>query len=89
MRKCFIGLGHFVDLIAFANGISLSLIRFEDFCRQSFLHRDAFAGIGKINQPAQGERELTVRRDFERNLVSGAADAAGLKIGRASCRERV
>ena len=39
-----------------------------------------FAGIGEIHQPAQGQSELAIRRNFQRHLIGGAADAAGLNF---------
>ena len=65
-----------MNLVAFADGIALALISFEDFSGKRLLHRDAFAGIGEINQPSERERELTVGRDFERHLIGGPAYAA-------------
>ena len=76
MCKCLISLGHFVNFVPFANGIALPLIRIENFRSQRFFHGNAFAAVGKIDQPAQGQRELAVGRDFQRDLVSGAANAA-------------
>src|SRR5262245_39826728 len=51
MCKCLVGLGHLEDFVAFADGIALPLVGIEDFRGERFLHRDAFAGIGKIHQP--------------------------------------
>src|SRR5258706_5696112 len=78
MRKCFIGLGHLMDLIAFADGIALPQAGLQYFSRQGLFHGNTLPGVGKINQPAQRQRELAVGGDFQRNLVSGAADPAGL-----------
>ena len=42
--------------------------------------RYGFARIGEINEPAQGERELTIARHFHRHLISRTAHAAGLNL---------
>src|SRR5258706_13948961 len=78
MRKCFIGLGHLMDLIAFADGIALPQVGLQYFSRQGLFHGNTLPGVGKINQPAQRQRELAVGGDFRRNRGSGAADPAGL-----------
>ena len=58
MRKGLVGLRHLMHLITFADRIALPLVSFEDFRRERFLHRHAFAGIRKIHQPAQREGKL-------------------------------
>jgi hypothetical protein len=78
MRKGLVGLRHLVDFVAFADGVPLPLIGFEDFRRERGLHRRAFAGVREIHDPAQGERVLAVGRNFQRHLIGRATDAAGL-----------
>jgi len=62
MCECLVRLRHLMDFVAFADGVPLPLISFKDFGRERGLHRHAFAGIGKINDPAQRERVLAVDR---------------------------
>lgn len=80
MGEGFVGLGHFMDLIAFADRVALSLVGFQDFGCKCIAHRNAFAGIGKINDPAQRQRVLAIGRDFHRDLIGCATDAAGFGL---------
>ena len=58
MRERFVGLRHLVDFVALADGVSLALVGVQDFGSEGFLHGDAFAGIGKIHEPPERQREL-------------------------------
>src|SRR6266850_3086284 len=80
MCKCFIGLGHLMHLIAFADRIALAEVGLQNFSRQGLFHGNTLPGIGKINQPAQRQRKLAVGRDFQRHLVSGPAHPARLHL---------
>src|SRR5579862_10067927 len=60
MCKRLVGLGHFVHLVALANRVPLPLIRLQNFRRQRFAHGRAFASVGKIHNPPQGQRGLPV-----------------------------
>jgi hypothetical protein len=80
MRKCFVCLGHLVDFVPFTDGITLALVSFKYLSRKGFLHRHAFAAVGKIHQPAQGQRELAIGGNFEGDLVGCAADATGFYL---------
>ena len=75
MCKGFVRLRHLVHLITFADGITLPLVSLQDLGRQRFSHRDPLASIRKIYQPPQRQCKLPIRRHFERDLVSCAADA--------------
>jgi putative glutamine amidotransferase len=47
--------GTFVNVVPFADRVALPLIGFHDLTRERLAHGHAFAGIGKIHQPAQGQ----------------------------------
>ena len=68
MGERLVRLGHFMNFVAFANGIALALIGFQDFRRQRFFHGNALARVRKINQPSQRQGELPLRRHFQRHL---------------------
>src|SRR5438552_15336200 len=55
MCKCLVGLRHFMDLVTFANRVSLSLVSIHDFRGQGLLHRNPLAGFREIYQPAQSQ----------------------------------
>jgi hypothetical protein len=82
MSKSFVGLGHLMDFVAFADGIALALVGFEDFGGERFAHGRAFAGIREIHDPAQGERGLPVAPPTRRALVS----MRGLVLSTARCK---
>src|SRR5258708_25073922 len=65
MRKCLVGLGHFVDFVPFADGVALPLISFHDLGGKGLLHRQAFSRVGEIHQPAKGQGELAIRRHLQ------------------------
>src|SRR2546421_3651600 len=44
MCKCFIGLGHLMHLVPFANRIALAQIGLQNFGRQGFFHGNTLAG---------------------------------------------
>ena len=55
MRERLVRLRHLVNFVAFANGIPLPLIGFENFRGERVAHRLAFAGISEIDDPAEGQ----------------------------------
>jgi len=59
---------------------SPALDRLPKSPRERDAHRRAFAGIREIHDPAERERILTVRRNFQRHLIRGATDATGLRF---------
>src|SRR5208283_581343 len=78
MSECLVGLRHLVNFVAFADGVPLPLISLHDFRRERFAHGRALAGVREIHNPAERQGGLPVRWHFQRNLIRGAADAAGL-----------
>src|SRR5262249_3889263 len=43
-------------------------------------HRLAFASVGEFHDPAERERVLAVGGNFQRHLIRGTTDAAGLRL---------
>ena len=43
-------------------------------------HRHALAGGGGVDDPAEGQALLALKRNFDRHLVGGATDAAALHL---------
>ena len=72
MREGFIGLGHLVNFVTFADGVPLPLIGFKDFRGERGLHGLALAVVRKIHNPAERKGVLAVGGDFQRHLVRGA-----------------
>jgi hypothetical protein len=87
-----VGLGHFVNIVALADGSTLALVGLHDLGCERLAHGRTFPGIGEIHDPAQGQGGLAVRRNLQRHLIGGATHAArlvsmrGLALSTARCK---
>ena len=77
MGESLVGLGHFVHVIPFPDGIAGALGCVENLGGKGLLHGDAFPGVRVIHEPAHGQRRLTVSGHFQGDLICGATDTAG------------
>lgn len=85
--------GHAVDVVALFDGGTDAVVGIHDFGGEFLTVGVVFriaAFARKLDEPADRERELAARRDWHRNLVSSATDAAttyfgfGLDVGERS-----
>ena len=78
MGKGAVGLSHFMNVVALANGRTLIVGGFLDFVGESLVHRHTLAVAGVVHNPAHSQGFGTGRIHFKRHLVSSATDAAAL-----------
>src|SRR6478609_1397132 len=73
-----IGLGHLVHFFLLLHHAAGVVVGVDDLGGDGLAHRDALAAVGGVNNPAESQGLLALERDFNRNLVGGATDAAAL-----------
>ena len=69
-----------MDFVPLSNGVALSLVGFQNFGGEGGLHGLAFAGVGKLDDPAEGERVLAIgdsRNDVPMLRWAGTGIAMG------------
>src|ERR1700679_3627804 len=78
MRKGLVGLGHAVHIFLLLHRRAAPVGGIEQLIAQLVDHA-LFAAVAAVgDQPADGQRGAPLRVHFDRNLVVGAAHAAGL-----------
>ncbi len=78
MGKGLIGLGHAMGVIAPLDRAAAIGGRIKKLAGKFLRHRLFVAGLGKADQPPDGQGLLTVPAHLDRHLIGGAADSAGL-----------
>src|SRR6478736_2117842 len=73
-----VGLGHLVHFFLLLHHAAGVVVGVDDLGGDGLAHRDALAAVGGVNNPAESQGLLALERDFNRNLVGGATDAAAL-----------
>src|SRR3954468_3856033 len=73
-----VGLGHAVHFVPLLHGAATAFRGFHEFVCQAQGHGLFAALLGGFLQPAHGQGQATDRAHFDRHLVVGAADTAGL-----------
>src|ERR1700750_956113 len=77
MRKCPVGLGHAVRILALLDGVSPAVGCVEQLAREPLGHRFFVALARGRDDPADAERLPTRRANLNRHLVGRPADAPG------------
>ena len=80
MGERLVGLGHAVDVVLPLPGAALLLVRVEDLAGEALGHRVLATGAGELDQPADREGAGAAGGNLDRDLVGGAADAAGADL---------
>src|SRR5277367_3983166 len=80
VRERLVGLGHAVSIFALANRGAPILGGLHQFGSQAMCHGFFAAGGCRLNDPPHCERLAAVGANFDRHLVGGAADPAGLHL---------
>src|SRR6476661_10674678 len=80
VREGLVGLGHLVGVLALLHSGTEAVGRVEDLVHQPLGHRLLATVRGVADEPAQGQRRLSVGLDLDRDLVGRTADAAGLDL---------
>src|SRR6185369_16153788 len=78
MAEGLVGLRHLVRVFASLDRCAEAVHRVDELGGQLLAHALAVALAGRLDEPADAEREAAVAPDLDRDLVGGAADAAGL-----------
>src|SRR5258705_252434 len=76
VREGAVGFRHPVHVFTLLDGVSPAIRRVEQLGREPLRHRLFIAFARRRNQPADPERLPAHRADFDRHLISSAADAA-------------
>ena len=79
MAEGLVGLGHLVGVLATLHGRAEAVHGIDERGGELLAHRLAVALAGRLDEPPDAEREAAVAADLDRDLVGGAADAAGVK----------
>src|SRR5262245_33056897 len=77
MGERLVGVGHFMGVFALLDGVAASIEGVEQLGGEFLGHAVARAVARGLDDPADGERLTALRANLDRNLVGGAADAAG------------
>src|SRR5882724_2988155 len=75
-----IRLRHLVRVFLLLHDTAGVVVGVDDLGREGLPHRRALATRGRVNDPAQREALLALKRNFHRHLVGGATDAAALHL---------
>ena len=78
MREGLVGFSHTMDFIALLNGTAAVFSGVEQFAGEALRHRLFGTALSRFTEPAHRESEATNGTDFDRDLIVGAANAAGL-----------
>ena len=73
-----VGLGHTVHLFLTLHGSAGVVAGIQQFAGQALSHGLFTAFPGKVDDPAESQRLTALGADFDRHLIGGAANAAGL-----------
>src|SRR5260370_34531408 len=76
VREGAVGFRHPMHVFTLLDGVSPAIRCVEQFGREPLRHRLFIAFARRRNQPADPERLPAPRAYFDRDLISGAADAA-------------
>src|SRR3954453_837967 len=82
MREGLVGLRHAVDVVLALVGAALLGLGVHQLVGEPLGHRLLAALARELDQPAHGQRAGTPRRDLDRHLVGGAADATRFDLER-------
>src|SRR5256885_12976996 len=80
MAEGLVGLGHLVRVFTSLDRRAEAVHRVHELCGELLAHALAAALAGGLDQPADAERKASIAADLDRDLVGGAADAAGLDL---------
>src|SRR6185312_11232376 len=80
MGEGLVGLCHLVGIFTTLDCSAKTVGGIQDFVAQALGHGLLAASLRVANQPAQCEGGLATRLDFNRNLVGGATNTAGLDL---------
>src|SRR5438128_1067939 len=72
VSKSAIRLSHLVGIFFFLNDTARVVVGIDDLGRERFLHRNALARSGCIDDPAKRQALLTFVRNFNRHLIGRA-----------------
>lgn len=73
-------LGHFVNIIALADGVAGVVGSILDLVGESDVHWGALFGTSEVDEPTHAERFGAAGVYFQRNLVGRSTDTAGLHL---------
>lgn len=80
MREGLVGFSHTMDFIALLNGTAAVFSGVEQFAGEALRHRLFGTTLSRFTEPAHRESEATNGTDFDRDLIVGATNAAGLNF---------
>src|SRR6185369_8220312 len=75
-----VGLGHLVRVFASLDRGAEAVHRVDELGRELLAHALAAALAGRLDEPADAERQAPIAPDLDRDLVGRAADAARLDL---------
>src|SRR2546423_894437 len=82
MRERLVRFRHAVRVLFFLDGVAAVVGGVEHLAGEAVGHRLLAARARRAHDPANGERAAPLLRDFNRHLISRAADAARLDLDR-------
>src|SRR3990172_4046746 len=80
MAEGLVGLGHLVRVFASLHGRAEAVHGIDEFGGKLLAHALAIALAGRLDEPADAERQAPIAPDLHRHLVGCAADPAGLDL---------
>ena len=78
MREGLVGFSHTMDFVTLLHGAATAFGRVEQFAGETLRHGLFRTLLGRFTEPAHGEGHTADRTDFDRNLIVGTTNAAGL-----------
>src|SRR4051812_40451558 len=80
MAEGAVRLGHLVGVFAALDGSAEAVHRVDQLLGELVAHALAVPLAGRLDEPADAEREAPVATDLDRDLIGRAADTAGLDL---------
>ena len=77
MSERAVGLRHLVGVLALFDGAALVLVGIHQLAHQPLRHGHPLLGTGVGDDPADREQLAPLRRNLDRHLIGGSADAPG------------
>ena len=78
VREGLVGFSHTMDFVTLLHGAATAFGRVEQFAGETLRHGLFRTLLGRFTEPAHGEGHTADRTDFDRNLIVGTTNAAGL-----------
>ena len=82
VRECLVRFRHLVRILTLLHSAAQIVARVQDLAGQALAQRLLAAGAGILGNPAQAQGLTTLRTDFHRHLIGGAAYTTGLNFER-------